>query len=377
VTLEWRQVGSLDSIRLSYGRPNEGALIVAAGITASTNYEIRITPETEPERIETPSAWRQITSGALQTAVAGSITGQGVLATRNFVQLGTSANLMFAENGSTVLTNATVITAQGTAASITGQGSLATRNSVDLATADVVNKTGNNIQYSAGIGGGSLDSLRPAQVNADRTAVNTAAAISGQGTLATRNGVQLGSTAGVMYQENGTTVLTNASVVTSLGTAAGIVGQGPLATASLVATANIANAAVTNSSAFSGGVVFLTANAWHDIAEVNITSSGGSIDIIGLASVFLSDSDANLNIEMQIVRDAAVVNASGTVAQAVFYASGTLNIYRAIGTGALGALDVPASGLRTYRLQIRGNSSGIAPTFAIYSRSLRCLELKR
>lgn len=81
-----------------------------------------------------------------------------------------------------------------------------------------------NVRYASGA---TVESLMPAAAGADPTASNTAAAITGQGTLATRAFAALGDT---VRRADGTTLLTDALAVTSLGTASAIAGQGALAT---------------------------------------------------------------------------------------------------------------------------------------------------
>ena len=73
-------------------------------------------------------------------------------------------------------------TIDNTAAAITGQGALATKGSVDLATSEVTNKTASNIVYSGAV---SIESLKPGEVGANVTESRTAAAITGQGWGAT------------------------------------------------------------------------------------------------------------------------------------------------------------------------------------------------
>lgn len=76
------------------------------------------------------------------------------------------------------------------AGDVEGLGDLATRDVVDLATGDVVNKTASNISYSGGV---PVEALKPAEAGADVTSDNTAAAIEGQGALATQNAADFGT----------------------------------------------------------------------------------------------------------------------------------------------------------------------------------------
>ena len=58
------------------------------------------------------------------------------------------------------------VTSANTAAAIAGQGALATQSSVNLASGEVTNKTGANITYTSG--GGTLDSLKPVEAGANK-----------------------------------------------------------------------------------------------------------------------------------------------------------------------------------------------------------------
>lgn len=79
------------------------------------------------------------------------------------------------------------------------------------------------------LNGTLMDALQPAQAGADVTSSNTAAAITGQGALATRANVFWG-TSGYVYRDDGSTRVTDATAITSLGTAAAFTNQGALAT---------------------------------------------------------------------------------------------------------------------------------------------------
>jgi hypothetical protein len=73
----------------------------------------------------------------------------------------------------------------------------------------------------------TIDSLKPGEINANVTETRTASSIAGQGSLATLGHVALGSN---VRRADGTTILTDAAAVTSLGTAAAIAGQAAWAT---------------------------------------------------------------------------------------------------------------------------------------------------
>lgn len=84
---------------------------------------------------------------------------------------------------------------------VTGLGSLATKSSVDLSTGDVTNKSLANVDSTANTKLGTIQS------GADVTSSHTAAAISGQGALATLNSVDFGTqVTGSTKPENNATV---------------------------------------------------------------------------------------------------------------------------------------------------------------------------
>ena len=72
ITFEWRKVGDVNTLKATHLRPQDGVIVLAGGITSTTDFEVRAIPETDPERDETPTAWRTVTSGALAAATAGS-----------------------------------------------------------------------------------------------------------------------------------------------------------------------------------------------------------------------------------------------------------------------------------------------------------------
>lgn len=105
------------------------------------------------------------------------------------IKLGAGGGLV-REDGTTEGTDAALVTASGTAAAIAGQGALATKGNVDLASGtDVLNRTAVNITWSAG---GTVQSLKPGEAGANVTESRTAAAITGQGALATKSSVAHG-----------------------------------------------------------------------------------------------------------------------------------------------------------------------------------------
>ena len=197
---------------------------------------------------------------------AASITGQGSLATLSslanggsyltgFGDLSSLNNLFFGSSallessGGALATLNAFKTALGIASGFSGQGALATLSSL-----------ANGGSYLTGFGGlSSLSSLffgssaltetnggTPASLNAFKTALGIASAISGQGSFATLSSAAYGSSlltgfgalaplgsltfGGSYLLESAGTPATNANYKTALGTASAISGQGAFAT---------------------------------------------------------------------------------------------------------------------------------------------------
>lgn len=136
-----------------------------------------------------------------ETRTAAGIAGQGSLATKNRTRLGDPAlhgeGAIYNEDLGVFLTNANTITAHGTAAAIVSQGALATLNEADwgtrvgnrpIALTDIDGATGRlratRMQYGDAI---PVEDLKPGELGSNKTETRTAAAISGQGPLATRS----------------------------------------------------------------------------------------------------------------------------------------------------------------------------------------------
>jgi hypothetical protein len=134
-------------------------------------------------------------------------------------------------------------TQNATAASVFGQGALATKNAANFfsdlndlpamfidsgangGTANVRPK----MAYMLYDDGNSGEGLRPGEVNANKTENRTAAAFQGQAALATLNSVTLNTT--TITRADGTTIVSETLVITSVGVASSIAGQGKGATA--------------------------------------------------------------------------------------------------------------------------------------------------
>ena len=263
-------------------------------------------------RIWNTAASAQYGQAALVTAegVAATIAGQGSLATLSSVALDThvtdgttykryatteqtklagvatgatvgarSGTNLFRTDGSTILTQAEIRTAEGVAASITGQAATAT--STDFSVLTGATKPANNATVGA-VSGTNLfrtdgsTILTQAEI---RTAEGVAASVTGQGALATLSavaldsqvtdgttykryatteqtklaGVATGATVGArsgtnLFRTDGSTILTQAEIRTVEGVAASVTGQGSLATLSSVDTPQVAVGAVQRTS---------------------------------------------------------------------------------------------------------------------------------
>lgn len=166
-------------------------------------------------------------------------------------------------------------TSLNTASAISGQGSLATLSFATL---------GTNVRLADGTTVATNALLL--------TSLGTAAAISGQGGLATTNFVLFNST---VRLADGTTVVTDAMVVTSSGTASGISGQGNQATSNSYYQSSAPSSPnngdwwydTTNSI-----LKYRSSGAWQNVAnfKINITASASpsSINEVHTGSSFSS-----------------------------------------------------------------------------------------
>jgi hypothetical protein len=168
------------------------------------------------------------------------------------------------------------VTETRTAAAFTGQGALATLstiNSSGLLDAGVVNYTalsstavrlGTNITRADG-----STSVTDALVV---TSLGTASAITSQGALATLSQVNLGAS-GRVYRDDGSTHLTDTLAVTSLGTAAAFTGQGALATLSTINSSSLMGAGVVVHTALASTAVRLGTNITRNDGTTSLTDS--------------------------------------------------------------------------------------------------------
>lgn len=230
---------------------------------------------------EANSAWITDDLAITSLGTAAGIYGQGALATRSSVAYGSAYVSGFGglaaqtgvrmggpsggyagilnEPGAFWITDAGYHTAQGTAAAILGQSSWATYGGLTPGTVagqvSQLNAIGQLPAESVYLSGVDYLSNRwPQEANANRTEIRTAAAIAGQGALATQSslaygsgyltgfgglaaqtGVRMGGPSGSyagIANEPGSFWITDAGYQTVQGTAAAITGQGALATQS-------------------------------------------------------------------------------------------------------------------------------------------------
>ncbi|WP_289145032.1 hypothetical protein [uncultured Sphingobium sp.] len=230
-------------------------------------------------------------ANATEGRTAAAISGQGGLATRNAVRLGVEGG-MVNEAQNFWLTDGNTITAMGTASAITGQSSWATYGGLNPGSVagQVQHLQGDgNIQASHVYRPGypELHSVYPLEFGANATEGRTAAAIAGQGPLATRDRVSLGSGGGITNQANNMW-LTDGNTITALGTASAVAGQSPWATYGGLNPSNVSgqvqklqtDGRMDSAHIFKIGAGDLT-NFWPGEAGANVTEGRTAAAIAG------------------------------------------------------------------------------------------------
>lgn len=212
-----------------------------------------------------------ITEIRVAAAIAGQGTGAttnvGALAVLNSLALGSSyltgfgavagqgeiffgSTYLTESNGGSTATLSAFKTILGVASAISNQtawatytgaiGSFASRSGIDLS--EVGDRWAGYVTYT---GGATVNSLKPGEAGANVTESRVAAAIAGQGTgattnvgaLAVFNQIALNST--YLKMADGTTMVTESIVVTSIGVAAGFINQAALATQNAIAVGQV------------------------------------------------------------------------------------------------------------------------------------------
>jgi hypothetical protein len=189
------------------GTSNAAAGLINSNVTPST---LTYTGGATVQSLQPAQAGADVTG----SHTAASITGQGSLATANNVTYGTSTVSGFGSlagqstantgqivsiSGGTAQSDASLITAQGTASAIAGQGALATQSSIAYGSSfatgfgTYAGKSGLSMDDVSIVDGSSfyrypaahLTKVNTVQTGADVTSAHTAAAIISQGQLAT------------------------------------------------------------------------------------------------------------------------------------------------------------------------------------------------
>jgi len=128
--------------------------------------------------------------------------------------------------------------------------------------------SGNMVRWSTNV---DLNALRPAEFGANITEIRSAAAIAGQGALATINDLFFGGSH--LLESSGGAVATLTAFKTTLGIASGIAGQGALATISVITyTLFQANNGVDDDARVPGSFLTATSNTQVGIADLSSAS---------------------------------------------------------------------------------------------------------
>jgi hypothetical protein len=231
-----------------------GSNVVRADGTTAVTDSTAITSLGTAAAITGQGSFATVSSAAYGSSL---LTGFGTLAPLSNVTLGTNVRRA---DGTTAVTDATAITSLGTAAAITSQADWATYSGIN--TTNMAGRVG-SLDTSGNLAGinkitdrrltllNRADGTTAVTEAAVVTSLGTASAITGQGSFATQSSVAYGSsylsgfgtlaplsnvTLGTnVRRADGVTSVTDATAITSLGTAASITGQGAFATVSTAA----------------------------------------------------------------------------------------------------------------------------------------------
>jgi len=310
-----------------------------------------------------------LTGGTVVPQTASGITSQGSFATLNQIALGST--YLKRADGTTAVSESLVVTSLGTASAITGQGSLATANSA--AWGSQVSGRPSNVAALAGsevINNATLQSA----LTGGSVVPATASAITSQGAFATFNQLALNTT--YIKRADGTTMLTESLVITSVGVASAITSQGTLATLNSADTAQIAASAITN---YAYNIVTNLTKSYASNANVitcAITTKGGRVALRGMLYSAVNNSGRHT---LYIRRDST-------------YAAGHPLGYTSetdVSLGSIGYLqsssvnagwpiifmDEPYNGTHTYKVSLTNSSGDATVTFPIATLDLT--EYKR
>ena len=157
VQIEVRKTGTTDTVVMLQDRPSLGELIITEGVISGAAMQVRGVCRTEPRRAETATGWVNVTAPTLGAASAASVlwsgvSGSGRPADNATVGARAGANI-YRTDGNTVLSQAEIRTAEGTAAAIAGQGWGATASEAQASNAAV--PLGANVVRDAGHSAGT------------------------------------------------------------------------------------------------------------------------------------------------------------------------------------------------------------------------------
>lgn len=260
------------------------------------------------------------------------LTGFGSLAALAYTTIGTNTRRA---DGTTVATEAMLVTSLGVAATISGQGAFATISSAAYgsgyltgfgtvaALSSITGLTAGSVTgqgalatlSSLAYGGAYLTGFGSLAALSNGSSL-TAGAITGQGGLATLSFVQLNTN---VRLADGTTVATEAMVVTASGVAASIAGQGSLATISIVNTTNINTNAASYGAQTETDADITTTTSWADIASLTgfVVGSGEEVDLFFSAAIRAIASYAagigGSTVEWRLLRDATEIYSPTTL----------------------------------------------------------------
>lgn len=257
-------------------------------------------------------------------------------------------------------TDTLIRTLLGTSAAITGQGALATKSTATYGTADVTGFGALAARVKVALGDGFVFRADGTTGLTDALAVTslgTASAIASQGAFATLNSAAYGSALltgfgtlaprskvsladGFMFRADGTTSLTEILAITSLGTASAIASQGALATKNQASAGDLA---VTL-----GGANLIPDGSFElgSVAFTGASDGGGGTPVVVVGGGFHGSNF--LRVDMQGTHSAHFTNSLFTAKSATLSVSVMLKdsgIVGTTGTGPVGpmALNITAN----------------------------------
>lgn len=227
-----------------------------------------------------------------------------------------------------------------------------------------------------------LENLKPAELGANVTEIRVAAAIDNQGVLATLNSANLGST---VKQSDGTTVVTDATAITSQGTALAIDNQGALATLNQTNTNNIVANAVSLAPAidFTGATASAAISTYLTVASVTITTAATDQVVLLISTVMQVDVTASGGTITNVQGFARVLKNGSEIRAGLQFASNSGSGTSGAASGEISIVkgDAPGAGTFTYSLQVRalqtGGTGTVNETYQAIDGTMLPVQLKR